>query len=349
MEGFDPMAGDKMAPGTITATLAMGAVLCSSAGDGVASAPIFPGVGSRHVTETNLMNSSSEILRYPTIALVDIVRTKPGVWTTDPSNPLNERREVSVKARAIEYLKGDGPRGDVSFAVTQRRPASGRPADDYGPWSNVNLDARPRLLVFLATAARAKDQTFGSDDNFVILAVGDRFNPKALDDVRIALQLSSRADFPHILRGGNIDPEVARHLPEAGYLLANFVRQNADVQMLDALLERPEVSSSFRQVILAHRMDQLNLADGNETERARVARILLKILEEPGDQARPLQWVISQTHLRNVIFDALGHARVTPTKVFADNRERQAIHGLLRAHPFSNEVRLLMSNWAKVE
>jgi hypothetical protein len=291
------------------------------------------------------MNGSSEILRHPTIALIDILRTQPGVWRTDPSNPLNERRDVKVEARVIEYLKGNGPRDDVTFVVTQRRPATGMPAEYYGPWSNIDLEARPRLMAFLSSGASAPIQGFGSDDNFVIAAVGDRFNPKALDDVRGALHLTSRTDFPQLLRGGNIAPELARHLPDAGYLLANFVRDTADVQTVEALLGAPEASPSFRQVLLTHRMDQLNLADGSEDERVRLARILLKILSESGEQARPLQWVIAQTHLRNVIFDASAHARITPTQVFADRRQRQALGGLLRAHPFSNDVRILISDW----
>jgi hypothetical protein len=230
------------------------------------------------------------------------------VWKTDPSNPLNERRKVKVEARVIEYLKGSGPRRDVIFVVTQRRPATGSPADYYGPWSDVDLEARPRLLAFLTRAAPATAQMFGSDDNFVIAAIGDRFNPKALDDVRVALRVASRADFPETLRGGNIAPELARHLPDAGYLLANFVRDMADVPTLDALLGVPAASPSFREVLLTHRMDQLNLLDGSEAERAHLARILMKILGESGEQATPVQWVIAQTHLRNVIFDVWGHA-----------------------------------------
>jgi hypothetical protein len=235
---------------------------------------------------------------------------------------------------------------DVVFVVTQRRPATGRPAEYYGPWSNVDLEARPRLVAFLTSGASAAAQVFGGDDNFVIAAVGDRFNPKALDEVRLALQLSSRADFPQMLRGGNIAAEVARHLRDAGYLLADFVRDRADIRTLEALLGVPEASPSFRQVLLTHRMDQLNVADGNEAERARLARILLKILGESGEQATPLQWVITQTHLRNVIFDARAHARITPSQVFADTGERHAMHRLLRTHPFSNDLRLLMSDWA---
>ena len=95
------------------------------------------------------MNSSSNSARHPTIALIDILDTEPDAWTTDPSNPLNERRVVSVEARVIEYLNGNGPGGDVTFVVTQRRPATGRPAEHYGPWSDVDLEARPRLLAFL--------------------------------------------------------------------------------------------------------------------------------------------------------------------------------------------------------
>jgi len=293
------------------------------------------------------MDGSSEILRHPTIAVIDILRTQPGAWRTDPSNPLNKRREVRVEAHVIEYLKGNGPRGDVTFVVTQRSPATGMLAEYYGPWSNVDLEARPRLMAFLSSGASAPAQVFGGDENFVIAAVGDRFNPKALEDIRLALHLSSRADFPQMLRGGNIAPELARHLRDAGYLLANFVRDTADVPTLEALLGVPEASPSFRQVLLTHRMDQLNLADGNEAERARVARILLKILGESGEQARPLQWVIAQTHLRNAIFDASAHARITPTQVLADRRQQQALAGLLRAHPFSNDVRLLVSEWAR--
>ena len=202
-------------------------------------------------------------------------------------------------------------------------------------------------MAFLTKTAPASAQMFGSDDNFVIAAVGDRFDPKALDDVRVALRLTSRADFPRMLRGGNIDPHVARHLRDAGYLLANFVRDTADVQTLEALLAVPEASASFRQVLLTHRMDQLNLADGSEAERARLARIMLKILGESGAQAKPLQWVIAQTHLRNVIFDASGDARITPTQVFAGSRERQALDSLLRRQAFSNDVRLLVSDWAR--
>jgi len=291
------------------------------------------------------MNGSSEIRRHPTIALMEILRAEPGGWTTDPSNSRNERREVNIEARNIEYLKGSGPRGDIAFVVTQRRPATRWAAEDYGPWSNIDLEARRRLLVFLTSAAPAT-KAFGSDDNFVIAAVGDRFNPKALDEVRLALHLSSRADFPQMLRAGKIDPEIARHLPDAGYLLANFVRDTADVQTLEVLLGVPEASPLFRQVLLTHRMDQLNLADGSEAERARVARILLKILGELSEQARPLQWVIAQTHLRNVIFDASGHARITPSQVFADTGERQAMHRLLCTHPFSNDIRRLMTDWA---
>jgi hypothetical protein len=293
------------------------------------------------------MNSSSEILRYAAIALIDIVSTEASEWVTDPNNRLNERRDVNVKARVIEYLKGSGPSGDIAFVVTQRHPATGWKAEDYGPWSDVDLEARPRLLAFLTNAPPATAQVFGSDDNFVIAAVGDRFNPKALDEVQVALRISSRADFPRMLRGGNIDPNIAHHLPDAGYLLADFVRDTADLQTLEALLEMPEASPLFRQVLLTNRMNQLNLADGSETERARLVRILLKILGESGEQARPLQWVITQTHLRNVIFDASAHARITPTQVFADSRERQAMDSLLRSHPFSDDVRLLVSDWAR--
>jgi hypothetical protein len=292
--------------------------------------------------EINIMNTSCEILRYPAIVLIDILGTEPGAWTTDPSNALNELRMVSVEARVIEYLKGSGPRGDVTFVVTQRRPANDWPAEDYGPWSGVDLEARPRLLAFLTSATPATAQVFGSDDNFVIAAVGDRFNPKALDEVQVALRLSGRDDFPGMLKGGNIDPEIARHLPDAGYLLANFVRDTADVQTLEALLGVPQASPLFRQVLLTHRMDQFNLADGSEAERACLARIMLKILGELGEQARPLQWVVAQTHLRNVIFDASAHARITPTQVFADIME-----SLLRTHPFSDDVRLLISDWAR--
>jgi hypothetical protein len=292
------------------------------------------------------MDGSSEILRHPTIALVEILRAEPGGWTIDPSNSRNKYRDVNIEARNIEYLKGSGPRG-IAFVVTQRRPATGWPAEDYGPWSNIDLEARPRLLVFLTSAAPATAQAFGSDDNFVIAAVGDRFDPKALDEVRLALHLSSRADFPQMLRAGNIDPEIARHLPDAGYLLANFVRDAADVQTLEVLLGVPEASPLFRQVLLTHRMDQLSLADGSEAERARVARILLKILGELGEQARPLQWVIAQTHLRNAIFDASAHARIRATQVFADSGEQQTMDSLLRTHPFSNDVRLLVSDWAR--
>jgi hypothetical protein len=304
-------------------------------------------LGLHDATEITVMARSSELLRHPTIALIDVVRTELGVWASDPSNPLNEHREVDVQAHVIEYLKGDGPRGDLAFVVMQRRPATGSPADDYGPWSNVDLEARPRLVVFLTRAAPAVAQAFGNDENFVTAAIGDRFNPNALDDVRVALRLSSRPDFPRMLRGGNIDPEIARRLSGAGYLLANFVRDTADVQTLEALLEAQEASASFRQVLLTDRMDQLNLAEGSAAERARVARILVKILRESGDKARPLQWVIAQTHLRNVLFDALGRARTTPALVFADISERQAVQGLIRTQPFSNEVRLLVSDWVQ--
>ena len=74
------------------------------------------------------MNGSSEILRYPTIALVDILRTAPVAWTTDPSNPLNERRKVNVQARVIVTSKAVVPA--VTLPSSSRRGArepAGRP------------------------------------------------------------------------------------------------------------------------------------------------------------------------------------------------------------------------------
>jgi hypothetical protein len=245
----------------------------------------------------------------------------------------------------VEYLKGTGPAGEINFVVTQRRSRAGRQVDDYGPWSD-DLEVQ-RYVVFVSGTVPATAQMFGSDDNFVIAAAGDRFVPKALDDVRVALRLASRADFPQMLRGGNIDPDVMRHLPDAGYLLAGFVRDTADTPTLEALLGVPDASSSFRQVILTHRMNELILADQGDAERTRLARIMLKILGEPGEQAKSLQWVIAQTHLRNALFDASGSTRITPAQVFAHRSEPQAVDRLLRAHPFSNEVRARLSDWVR--
>src|SRR5262245_13417872 len=98
------------------------------------------------------MNTICEILRYPAILLIDILGTESGAWSADPSNALNERRVVSVEARVIEYLKGSGPLGDAAFVVTQRRPAVDWPSGDYGPWSAIDLEARPQLLAFLTSA-----------------------------------------------------------------------------------------------------------------------------------------------------------------------------------------------------
>ena len=190
---------------------------------------------------------------------------------------------------------------------------------------------------------------FGSDDNFVIAAVGDRFNPNALDEVRGALCLSCRADFPQMLRGGNIDPDIARHLPDAGYLLANFVRDTADVQTLEALLGVPQASPLFRQVLRTHRMDQLNLADGSEAERARLARIMVKILGELGEQASPLQWVVAQPTCETSYSMPRHTLASRRPRCLPDSRERQAMDSLLRTPPFSDDLRLLVSEWARGE
>lgn len=250
----------------------------------------------------------SEIRDSALIVALDVQRAEARPWRPDPQDSNNEARTVRVAGRVSEVYKADAgaPRGVQEFEVNQLRPISGRIAQDYGPWSKVEIAPGKTLLVFCPPPGSPPEEAF-SQATLVLDAAAPRF-PHATEDLDLARQLMSA--MPAVLQQPATLQMLLGQRAKIGPLLGRFlVRGVADLNpptsdLLLQLLEAPGTATSFRHVVLGAIVDDFTLGEApKRDDRIRAARIMAAMLSEPRQSALSLHESISQGWLYNAVFD----------------------------------------------
>jgi hypothetical protein len=289
-----------------------------------------------------------------------IARAEESPWGLDPSNPLNQQRSRQVSGRLLECFKqGDLPLKQgkkVQFSVVQRGPVSGRIADDYGPWSRIDLDAKGQVLLFCNRPDPRADpaETFGRGCELAV-GIPDASYPFAIEDVRLATELSKRPGFPRLLAEAPFKAEMAERRRSAGPLLARFLidetptrEPNVSPDLLYDLLEAPDANVLFRATLLSHLVEKMSLAeDVAAPERARLVRAMVQVLREPAKVSQTLHEGIRQAYLANTVFQQAGTPYLPADRVFPETKERDAAAALLRGHQFPDDQREQLAAWLK--
>jgi hypothetical protein len=309
--------------------------------------------------KTMIMPATSEINRYEWILRLKILQQSPGEWVPDPDNTINLMRNVTIKVEILEVLKGDDfPEiKEMEAVVVQRKPASGRFADYYGPWSDIDLESKPELLLFCAKT-KFEDmiaEEIARDSVTIIPLPHDRY-PSAVEDVRMAVKINKeflKAGEPETfdwlsLIKKSIDSR--EHTP--GPLFARYITDisiqihAATDDLLFLLLQNNEMIHSFRSILLTHIYEQLSLNDDPDMEEKtyRFIRIMAGILQEP--DAREMHENIIQTYFFNTIFDVNNRALYSIKKVYTDKEQMKKIFSLIESLPFEEGKKQYLLNWA---
>jgi len=305
------------------------------------------------------ISATSEINRYEWILKIKIIQQSPGEWTPDPDNTINLMRNVAIKAGIIEVLKGDEfpEMKELDAVIIQRKPASGRFADYYGPWSDVDPESNPELLLFCAKTEHenmiAKEI---ARDSVTIIPLPDERHPHAAEDIRMAVKINK--EFLETVepktsdRLLSIKKSIASKEQTLGPLFARYI---ADISIqantptddcLFLLLQNNELRNSFRSILLTHIYEQFSLDDNPDMKEKTYwfIRIMAAILQEP--DSRGMHENIIQSYFFNTIFDANNKAICSIKDVYADEEQGKKIYSLIESLPFNEERKPHLLKWA---
>jgi hypothetical protein len=300
--------------------------------------------------------AACEVNRYGLALLIEVRRAEPGPWTPDQNNPLNQRRSTVIIGELLETLQGQAdiqaPR-QFTITVTQRRPASGRIADYYGPWSYVELQPGLRLLVFCnrPTPTSSLEAMLAQDDGLVIDLKGPAY-PHAVEDVRLAISLKRCQDFPAALGDAVVQREVLRQRSELGPIMARFLGDVESTQpgradeLIFGLLTDAAVPVLCRIELLRLLVESMTiLEDVPVARRVRLVRALTSILQETSPAARELKSVICQAYLRNIIFTADNEPLLDAAAAFPAPEERRRVAELVAGQELGAGLRRRLEDW----
>lgn len=300
----------------------------------------------------------SEINTHEVIVLLEVTGAKPGAWMKDPTNPLNQRRVNDVSVRIGEWYQGDSPLGKgstLTFSVTQRKPISGRIADYYGPWSGVDLESHPHVLVFCNRSEQQESPEHMFPHCGLAIQVPNRSYPYALEDMRLVTSLKQNPAFPQFLTTQGFREMMIETRKKAGPLLGRFLidtmpREDSHVAAdpLYELLEAGNAQVMLRAVLLMHLVEQMTLLqDPPLDERIRLIRAMVRILQESTESARMLQEGIEQAYLYNTVFDSSGKPYLSADQVFVEEKERAAAIATVGRARFSESHRDKLFQWLR--
>jgi len=303
-------------------------------------------------------NYYSEINTYEVIVLMEIIGENPGTWIPDQTNPLNQQRKNELSVRLLEWLKGGPPleRDSIlKFTVTQIEPISGRIADDYGPWSGIDLESQPRVLVFCNRSGpeESPEQMFPRCG--MVIRIPNPSYPFALEDVRLAMSIKQNPQYPQVLTTQSFQDTMVEARKKAGPLLARFLiavtpkedSQEGAEQFYD-IIEAGDAQVMFRAVLLTHLAEQMTLIQNPSLgERIRLIRAMVRILEEPPKTARTIQEGIEQAYLYNTVFDPSGRPYLPVDQVYAEEKERTAVIADIANANFSERHRQQLMRWLR--
>jgi hypothetical protein len=305
---------------------------------------------------------SSPIDQYRYILLLRIISAQAGEWSPDTHHAGSQsvvERDVAVAAHLGEVFKAphDISR-DLRFKVRQRQPADGFRADDYGPWSELDLVAGIELLVFANEPAAGSpiEQTLAEGCGLLV-KVPNAGVPFAVEDVRRALawegtfgrRLLQSAPARRAIRTvqGSIGPIMAGFLVEslAGEDLADAAQGH---EFLIELLRTADVNERFRSVILVHETNTLVMTETPPVWfRAGLIAAMVSILGQ--QPAEVLRNPIRQTYLFNAVFDANGRELIAVQDVLPTQTERSAFESVLKSGEFAPEQQARLTRWVKGE
>lgn len=298
----------------------------------------------------------SEISAHEVIVLIEVVSAKPGAWMKDPTNPLNQRRESDVSVRIGEWFQGDPPLGKgstLTFNVTQRRPISGRIAGDYGPWSRVDLESHPQVLVFCnrSEPQESPEQMFPHCG--LAIQVPNLSYPYAVEDMRLVSSFRQHPVFPQFLTTQAFRERMMETRKKAGPLLGRFLidmipkdESCVGADLFYELLEAGDTQVMLRTVMLMYLVEQMTLLPETPLDdRIRLIRVMARILQESKESAGLLQEGIEQAYLNNTVFDPSGTPYLSPDEVFTEEKERAAFIAVLGRSRFSESQREKLFDW----
>lgn len=278
----------------------------------------------------------SEISSSGLICQLEILSASPKPWYADPANPLNEARTVGLQLRILEQIKGPEvlvPGTVLPVEVVQRRPANGRMAEDYGPWSLVDLAAGTQLLALCSIPGKPTTLSKALAENCQLLITAETPTyPHALEDTRRATAIAADAAFPASLQTAATQKELLSRRRQIGPLFTRFLIENverlepAPYSLLFQLLDAHDTEPMSRVVIVDYFREQLSL-DDQPRERIRVPliRAMAHILTEQRTTSRVLQEGIEQAYLYNITFNGAEQPFLRVDIVFPDAKEREAI------------------------
>jgi hypothetical protein len=320
----------------------------------------FATVPNKEDASMNETIVSSEISRYDVILLMEIRRATPQAWRPDPANDLNEQRRVHLTLHLVERFKGAElakPRQSFEIDVTQRRPISGRIANDYGPWSNCDFDGNPQILVFCNPPApdAALEKTIAQGCE-ILVQEPDPAYPFAVENVRKATLLLQREDFPREFKSVELQNTIINQRQQLGPLMARFLIEQMEslvppeTSLLFRLLEAPDTTALFRHVVLAHLVEELSLAEDPQVDRRiRLVRTMAAILKEPSATARVLQESIGQAYFYTVIFNESRKPYFAASRAFPDENERRSYASLIAKQAMEDEKKQQINQWLTEE
>ncbi len=300
----------------------------------------------------------SEIETHQVVVLLEVTDAKPGAWMQDPTNPLNQRRNNDLSARVLEWFKGESPLGigsTLNFSVTQIEPVSGRIADDYGPWSGIDLESHPQILLFCdrSESQQSPEQMFPQCG--LVIQVPNQAYPYAVEDMRFVTLLRQNPGFPQSLAAQGFREMMIEKRKKAGPLLGRFLidampkkSPRTATNLFYDLLEAFDTYVMHRAVLLMHLVEQMTLQQDPPIEdRTRLIRAMVIILQESPQSSRALQEGIEQAYLYNTVFDPSGKPYLPVNQVLTDENERSAALTAIDHANFSENHSKGLLKWIK--
>jgi hypothetical protein len=302
-------------------------------------------------------NKSSEINNFPVILLADVTQASPSDWSRDSTNPLNQFRYVQLVLQIIEKLKGDESyKADQKFGlkVTQKRPLSGRYSDDYGPWSTIDLEKKPRILIF-SDKFDINKSGFKIDEScgFVVQIPNPNL-PFALEDVRLAMWMSQQSVYPNIFNTNEIYKKLLEQSDRTGPLLARFVldaveqnRTDLAIKRLIEIIQNPNLAGLFRSVLLTYLSEHFSMNSEDVPEELHIAfiRAMTGILSEESEDSAVLKEGICQAYLYNAVFAETDTPYFPAEKVFEADTTRADAAKTIEERPMEPDMQTELLNW----
>jgi hypothetical protein len=297
-----------------------------------------------------------EVNRYNLIAILEVGTCQPGAWAQDPENELNEWRKVALSGKVLKVIQGDPSSSNPeSFKITvvQRRPASGRIAENYGPWSQISAERGSKLLSFSHQTTQSSFERALEKDTELVISLPDPTYPFAVEDTRLVVALKERQGFPGILAEEDVQGQLFQDRKSAGPIMARFlvdacglVEGQELMPLIFRLVEAEDAVPLMRAELLRHLVDAFSSDQGAPLDqRARLIRAMIAILREPTPGTTMLKESIRQSYLRSVIFTSSGSPRLPVEDVISSAAERERLREFLSGQKVGEEVNRYLNDW----